>query len=852
MKIIKFLCIPIILMLLLSACGTKLNEAIVLSDVLAASSTANDITASEYSLITENDNLEFWFNENTTAFKVVDKSNGYEWYSTEEITQSNTENNAPFKLSYVNQSGLIETMDAMTASISDGQYSFQKTDNGIKVNYSLGEYISKRIIPLAMSKERKEFLLSNIESDFKKSQFDIMYQFINLEKLNDTNKEKFLALYPKLEEGPLYILRENVTASEDKMKELEKFLKDAGYTEEMYKQDSEKFVTDESETEEKPQFRVQIVYELTENGLKVIVPYKEIQMNASFPLLELELLKYFGSPDRGNLGYFLLPDGSGSLMNFYNGRGDLQEYSVNMYGTDYSAADPENIYQCDQAYFPVYGIKNGENAVFAVIEKGDAISTVKAYPGNEQLSAYAYPIFRIRSYAKSFLNSSANTNTSKSGYFVSLQNERYQDDIVVNYQFLNGEDATYKGMAKCYKQYLFGDANKITPKTPSLLVECVGQIEKVKTFAGFGYSKDIVLTDFNKVKNIADELSSAGIKDLEIKLSGWSNGPLRNYYANNISINKKMGSKSQLIDLAKYLSQKSIGFYPETDLLYTYETGLFDGYSTSRDSVTLVSKSKGYKIEYNPATFCRDPKYIKPAYINNIGAIESAFDGFFKDYSSLKINSVSLKNIGHDLNGDYDDKNGTDRQETADRIERALKKTAENYTLMTNGVNAYILKYADYCSDVPLWSNERDNTDESVPFVQMVISGNINYSGYAVNLSGDSKNNFLKMAAVAADVYYVVSGDNHTEVRDSEYDYLYNTDYSYLKDDIISSVNEYCKAMEGLSGQEIIDYARLDEGLYRTTFKDGSTVTVNYDKNSKIYDKVTYNAESYTVKRQEG
>lgn len=850
MKKIKFLCLPLALMLLLSACGTKLNEAIVLSDVLASSSTANDLTVSQYSLITENENLGFWFNENTTAFKVVDKTNGYEWYSTEKDTQSNIENDAPFKLSYVNQSGLIETMDAMTASIADGQYSFEKTENGIKVTYSLGEYITTRIIPLAMDKERKEYILSNIESDFKKSQFDIMYQYIDIEKLNETNKEKFLSLYPKLEESPLYILRENVTASEDKMKELEKFLKDAGYTEEMYEEDSEKFVTDNSQREEKPQFRVQVVYELTKSGLKVTVPYSEIQMNASFPLLELELLKYFGSPKRENSGYFLLPDGSGSLMNFYNGRGDLQEYSVNVYGTDYSAADPENIYQCDQAYLPVYGIKNGGNAVFTVIEKGDAIATVKAYPGNEQLSAYAYSVFRLRSYAKSFLNNSS--NTEKSGYFVSLQNERYKDDIVVNYEFLNGENASYKGMAKYYKNYLFGNEVKFNSKTPNLLVECVGQIEKIKTFAGFGYSKDITLTNFEQVKNIAEDLTDSGIDGLKIKLSGWLNGAVRNRYTNNLSINKKMGSKAELSNLKDYLSENSIAFYPETDFLYTYDTGVFDGYSVRKDSVKLVSKSKGYRIEYNPATFCRDPKYLTPSYINNIGAIEKAFNGFFKDYASLKINSVSLKNIGHDLNGDYDDKNGTDRQKTSDRIEKLLKKTAENYSVMTNGVNAYALKYADYCSDVPLWSNERDNTDESVPFVQMVISGNVDYSGYAVNLSGDVKNNLLKSAAVAADLYYVVSAENHTEVRDTEYDYLYNTDYSYLKNDMVLVVNEYRKSMQGLSGQEITDYEKLDNGLYRTTFKDGSTVTVNYGENSKIYDSVEYKAESYTVKRQEG
>ena len=850
MNKLKLLCVILVFLFVLSGCTTKLNETIISDDVVAAGSMKNNLLSKEYTLFAENDKFSFWFNENTTAFKVIDKLDGYEWYSTDKPTQSKNAADAPFTLSYVNHSGLIEKMDAMTACIADGQYAFQKTDKGVAVTYSLGEYDSKVIVPLAISKERKEFILSQIEDDFEKNQIEIMYQYIDLDKLNEENRKKFSELYPKLLDGPLYILRENVTASGSKMKELALKLYELGYTEEMYKEDSVNFITEEKDEEAKPCFRVQIVYELTDKGLKVSVPAKEIQMNSELPILELELLKFFGSPNVGDEGYFLLPDGSGSLMNFYNGAGNLQEYSVDIYGLDYSAAQTENIYQCDGAYFPVYGIKNGSHAAFAIIEGCDAVATVVAYPGGDQLSAYAYPKFRLRSYTKSYTNTT-NSNT-QSNYFISLQNKRTEEDIVINYNLFNGESASYKGMAQYYRNYIFGDKETNAADMSGLLIECIGQIEKGGSFAGFKYSKDIVLTDYADVKNIANELSESGLRNLKVKLNGWYNGAVRNTYSGKLNINKKLGSETELKELTLYLKDKGIGFYPDADMLYTYNTSLFDGFSSNKDTVTLISKTKGYRIEYNPATFTRDPKYITPYYINNKNAIISAFDNYFKAYDKLGFESVSLRNIGRDLNGDYDDKSGDGREQILKAIEEKLSAVSGSKSVITNGVNAYVLGKVDYCSDIPLTSNGRVNTNESVPFVQMVVSGHIAYSGPAINLSGDTKNCILKMASVAADPYYVVSAKNSSETRDTDYSYLFNSDYEYLKEDITGIVKKYCEDMNGISGKQITDYEKLTENLYKTTFEGGATVTVNYSDRNIEVGGVVYEANSYVVTRMEG
>lgn len=845
MKKIKFLAVLLLVTLTLSACTSKIEEGIITQDIIANSTTQNDITNTEYMLITENEKVAFWFNKDTTAFKLVDKANGFEWYSAGK-EQSLSEESAPFKISYVNESGLIETMDAMTNCISNGQYEFLRTDNGLSVTYSLGEYETFLMVPLAITKERMEDITGSIDDDFAKSQFETMYQYTEIGRLNEENKKLFLESYPKLSEQPLYILRDGISESADKMKKIADILLSTGYTEEMYNSDKEYFKSDETnEKEVLPQFRVQLVYSLDEDGFKVTVPQKEIQMNAEFPILEIELLKNFGSPNYGDNGYFLLPDGSGSLMNFYNGKGDLQNYSINIYGMDYSAYENENIYNTNQAYLPVYGIKNSENAIFAVIESGDAVATLNAYPGNEKLSAYVAPTFRLRSYHKLYMNGSK----SASNYYVTYQNKRCESDIVVRYSLLNGENANYSAMAKSYREYLFKDSNKKTDNKSGAVIECIGQIDKTVKKFGTDCTETIPTTEFSQVKSIAEELSQKGISNLSIKLSGWFGGSYHNRYAAKMKINKNLGSRNELIELNRYLRENDIELYPDADMQYTYNTSAFDGFSKIADVARSVSKEKGYKVNFNPATFCRDTEFKTPAYINNPLAINNAFSGFFSKYKDLGIGNISLRNIGTNLDGDYSEENSTDRQKAADLLLEQVTKVKKDYKVMTNGANAYMLNQIDYCCNIPLTYNGYDNTDKSVPFLQMVLSGKIDYSGPVMNLGGDMKNMLLNMAAVAADPYCIITAQNANEVRNSNYSFLYSTDYSYLKDEICELLPQYIEDMSMVSGRQITDYIELTHKVYKTVFDGGVTVTVNYGSNDAEVGGIVYKAKSYTVEK---
>ena len=78
--------------------------------VLSAGSAGNNINGKKYTLLLENEYLQFYMNNDTTEFKVVNKINGSEWYSS---GTDSADAAAPIALTYLNSQGSLADMNVM-------------------------------------------------------------------------------------------------------------------------------------------------------------------------------------------------------------------------------------------------------------------------------------------------------------------------------------------------------------------------------------------------------------------------------------------------------------------------------------------------------------------------------------------------------------------------------------------------------------------------------------------------------------------------------------------------------------------------------------------------------------------
>ena len=149
----------------------------------------------------------------------------------------------------------------------------------------------------------------------------------------------------------MYLLKQEVL-SLSVQREIHRILVDTGYTEADYEKDMEN--AKELEQTSYPVFNMALYVTLDGERVDVRVPMGEIREFNGGTLLNLTVLKTFASPEMGETGRFLLPDGTGSLMNFYNGKESQQEFSVPVYGRDLSVRQDEKIYKENVAYLPLF------------------------------------------------------------------------------------------------------------------------------------------------------------------------------------------------------------------------------------------------------------------------------------------------------------------------------------------------------------------------------------------------------------------------------------------------------------------------------------------------------------------
>ena len=79
---------------------------------------------------------------------------------------------------------------------------------------------------------------------------------------------------------------------------------------------------------------IPIQYTLQEDHLQVSVLIDQIEETAENRLIDISLLPYFGAANTTEQGYFFVPDGSGSLIHFNNGKYNGSAYQQKVYRED--------------------------------------------------------------------------------------------------------------------------------------------------------------------------------------------------------------------------------------------------------------------------------------------------------------------------------------------------------------------------------------------------------------------------------------------------------------------------------------------------------------------------------------
>ncbi|WMT43141.1 DUF5696 domain-containing protein [Paenibacillus sp. D2_2] len=330
-------------------------------------------------LVTENEYLQLYLNSKTTELMVRDKLTGQLWSSNpidrdaDKVAKGTNRSDLDSQLilSYFNDMGHESLINNAADSIVKGQFEIEKLEHGVKITYEIGSSEKGlEAIPKVISKERfEQRILDQISDESVRGRLRNRF-FYNEDKQQYERKEM-----------KDYIVKDVV-----------EILQSIGYTAEEAKQDS---ATADGDTAAKesaaPRFIVPLIYELDGQQLLAHIDTAEVQDTEAFPIRSIQLLPFFGAAGLNEEGYIFVPDGSGALIGLNQNHAGARAYELPLYGEDATPKGNELI----QAQYkeisrlPVFGLKRGDEAVLAIIEKGDAQATISAEPSG-RLNSYNY------------------------------------------------------------------------------------------------------------------------------------------------------------------------------------------------------------------------------------------------------------------------------------------------------------------------------------------------------------------------------------------------------------------------------------------------------------------------------
>ncbi|MGD9886369.1 MAG: DUF5696 domain-containing protein, partial [Bacilli bacterium] len=618
--------------------------------------------------IIENNHFRFTLNNQTTLFSITDKATQEVWSSNPSTTSKRFLE--PLIVYYAGSLGAAASLGAYEKAIEFDDFYFRKQGNTLEILYEIGgkKDVDRTDFPEIMTDARmQEKILSHLEAG------STAYRRVT-EQMYTLGELKGEQVW-KLKDGITTVPLRNLYKI---------FYEDCGYTAEDLQFDLE--LSGIVYEDIYPYIEIAIRYTLTDEGFTAEIINESIFEKEKYPLVYLDLLPFFGCATINDVGYSLIPDGSGVIIDFNNNRSFAMPYQQRVYGKELAINTRIKENPSEKINFPIFGMKRNKQGFIAIGEDGVEMASILGRTSTEDnpynQTYYRYQFRESEVFTFAAINSSTNIVQWTDWY--SLANFK------VNYQFLHEDEASYSAMAKQYRQYLLAnDMIKEADTTSSVMIDLtlLGGYVDYDNFIGIPYSEVRSLTSADQVKIIIEELIKFGITDVRIIYSGWGNDGIKPTFMGKINYNRLVGKKSQLEALA---NQYGSIVYFEANVAKVFTGKDFN------EKDLAVRDVFGKTVEnyaFNEATLYVDRQSMVEYLLKPTTYLET-LNNLASFYQKRGFKNLSLTDFGSYMYGTYQKKDTILRTETLNLISEASEKLLEFDKVMLRNPNVLALSNA--------------------------------------------------------------------------------------------------------------------------------------------------------------
>lgn len=581
---------------------------------------------------------------------------------------------------------------------------------------------------------------------------------------------------------------------------------------------------------------IPVDYELHDGYIEASVETKNIKENKT-KLYSVSLMTGLVSCKNSAENYIFLPDGSGALYSCSDAVTE-QSYWIPMYGGDPSSPDLIKYRNTAAARLPVFGVRNKDTAICAIITGGRECAQINATTSAVG-SGYsnAYTTFVLR----------GSTEVSISGIWgravvvPTYSNEMtVSQTLSVRYYPLSGEKPAYMQIADCYRNYLISECGlKNTDSDKQLYLNLTMAATHKKFYFGIPAEKVTAITTCNETQNILEDIND--IKTA-VRLDGIQQGGIEiGKFAGNFKLEQLAVKQSELEMLLKYAKEKDVAVYPNFDIV-RFRRGI-SGYKMAAYS---ASTSKSLQYFYNIAKGAEDPSSYIYYLINPLLHITAA-QRVVDTVRENGFEGVSFGTLSNICYGDYRQRSTYVARGFANRVKGILRDAGKKLSVMGEAANDYAAVMCDDIISSPTSTSRYNGESSAIPFYQLVFKGYVPLSGEAVNLSNDPAHEILYNASLGIGSLYSVTNDDTTVFNLSFFSQLSGGSYWQQSDEIKSAVANNADAFKASQNQSIENYVFLADNITKTTFSNGKEIIANFTSEDYFYGDTVVKSNSYIV-----
>ena len=402
-------------------------------------------------------------------------------------------------------------------------------------------------------------------------------------------------------------------------------------------------------------------------------------------VMNVALLPFMGAAGSDDEGYLIIPDGSGALIHFNNGRTGAAIYQQDVYGRDDALTIRKAATTTYDVNMPLFGIVRNGRALMAVVENGDYQAQLNAMV-NGQLTGYSNAYFAVQ-----YIHMEANTIMPGSEHStdVMLPTNTFRDmgNFTVRYYPLAAENATYADVAAAYRAQL-GLKESIADAATQQL-EMVASIPSIDTFLGVPYESVRVLTSYEQAAQTLRDFAAEGLNDLTLRYTGWSKQSVRGKMVTGLDLDNRLGGKKAFDGLRQAVKETGAEMVLAVDLIDIYEDGnVYWSLFAATDSVNSTAKQVP---EFLQSTGYQDPEG-KPWYLLSPDKVPEAARKLAENLSG-QVDGVSLSMLGNTVYSSFG-KTGISRTSAGMYWQQALETlSGKIQTLSAKTASAYAFPY---------------------------------------------------------------------------------------------------------------------------------------------------------------